>query len=158
MMSDKEFTELELRATICPGQCEWPKPENIVWQKLHAVPNEARERLSKVYAQMDKIDGDASLSSDIKYRRRCEIAAQGIADFEASRTLARAREAVELAVAKHNFERVLPEIAQDSEATVKAMKEVERAWQRAMDKIAERAAQTKVPGGARRGALIWGRI
>ena len=54
MMSDKEFAELELRATICPGQCEWPKPENIIWQKLHAVPNEARERVSKVYAQMDE--------------------------------------------------------------------------------------------------------
>jgi hypothetical protein len=53
MMSDKEFAELELRATICPGQCGWPKPENIIWQKLHAVPNEARERVSKVYAQID---------------------------------------------------------------------------------------------------------
>ena len=47
MMSDKEFAELELRATICPGQCEWPKPENIVWQKLHAVPNEAREHVQE---------------------------------------------------------------------------------------------------------------
>jgi hypothetical protein len=36
----------------------------------------------------------------------------------------------------------LPEIAQDSEATVKAMKEVERSWQRGMDKIAERVALT----------------
>jgi hypothetical protein len=53
MMSDKEFAELELRATICPGQCGWPKPENIIWQKLHAVPNEARERVSKAYAQID---------------------------------------------------------------------------------------------------------
>jgi hypothetical protein len=53
---------------------------------------------------------------------------------------------------------VSPEIAQDSEAALKAMKEVERAWQRAMNKIAERAAQTKVPNGARRGALISGRI
>jgi hypothetical protein len=35
MMSDKEFAELELRATICPGQCKWPKPTYVHWQKLH---------------------------------------------------------------------------------------------------------------------------
>ena len=32
MMSDKEFAELELRATICPQQCRWPKPEYVHWQ------------------------------------------------------------------------------------------------------------------------------
>jgi hypothetical protein len=62
-------------------------------------------------------------------------------------------------LAKRNSEQYIsPEIAQDSEATRKAMKEVERGWQRAMDKIAERAALTKVPGGPRRSALISGRI
>jgi hypothetical protein len=97
--------------------------------------------------QMDEIDGDTILSGDIKYRRRCEIADEAIADFEASKTLARAREAVELAVAKHKFEQdVSPEIAQDREAALKAMKELERAWQRAMDKIAERASLSKSPG------------
>jgi hypothetical protein len=147
MMSDKEFAELELRATICPQQFGWPKPEGIHWQKLHEAANEARARVRKAYMQMDEIDGDASLSSDIKYRRRCEIATQAIADFEASKTLARAREAVELAVAKHKFEQdVSPEIAQDREAVLKAMKELERAWQRAMDKIAERASLSKRPG------------
>jgi hypothetical protein len=99
MMSDKEFAELELRATICPGQCGWPKPEYGHCQKLHEAANEARARVSEAWVQMDEIDSDASLSSDIKYRRRCEIADQAIADFEASKTLARAREAVELAVA-----------------------------------------------------------
>ena len=29
MMSDKEFAELELRATICPQQCRWPAPEYL---------------------------------------------------------------------------------------------------------------------------------
>jgi hypothetical protein len=43
-----------------------------------------------------------------------KIAAQAIADFEASKTLARAREAVELVVAKHKVEQnVSPEIASD---------------------------------------------
>jgi len=102
--------------------------------------------VTKAYTEMDEIDRNASLSSDIKYRRRCEIADQAIADFEASKTLARARGAVELALAKRNSEQhVSPEIAQDSEATLKALKEVERAWQRAMDKIAERAGLTKGP-------------
>ena len=124
MMSDKEFAELELRATICPGQCGWPKPEYVHWQKLHEAANEARERVSKVYTQMDEIDRNADLSRDGKYRQRSKTAAQAIADFEASKTLARAREAVELAVAKRNFEEhVSPEIARDSEATLKAMKE-----------------------------------
>jgi hypothetical protein len=158
MMSDKEFAELELRASVCPAQFGWPKPDYVPWQRLHDAANEARARVTKAYTQMDEIDRNASLSSGIKYRRHCEIADQAIADFEASKTLARAHQAVEVAMSKHNFERVSPEIAQDSEATLKAMKEVERAWQRAMDKIAERAAQTKVPGGARRGALISGRI
>jgi hypothetical protein len=143
-LSDREFAELELKATICPHQIRWPK-DALHWRKLHDATNEARARVTKAYTQMDEIDRNASLSSDIKYRRRCEIADQAIADFEASKTLARAREAVEIAISKHNFERVSPEIAQDSEATVKAMKEVERSWQRGMDKIAERAGLTKGP-------------
>ena len=66
------------------------------------------------------------------------------------RTLARAREAVELAVAKRNCEgHVSPEIARDSEATLKAMKELEQGWQKAIDKIAERASLTKGPNTRR---------
>jgi hypothetical protein len=146
MMSDKEFAELELRATICPGQCEWPAPEYLHWQRLHEAANEARERVSKAYTQMDEIDANADFSPDGKYRQRSKTAAQAIAALEASKTLARAREAVELAVANRNCEgHVSPEIAQDSEDMLKARKETERGWQRAMDKIAERASQTKGP-------------
>ncbi len=145
-MNDKEFAELQLRATIVPQQVRWPAPEYMHWQRLHEAANEARERVSKAYMQMDEIDRNADLSRDGKYRQRSKTAAQAIADFEASKTLARAREAVELAVAKHKFEQnVSPEIAKDSEATLKALKEVERDWQRAMDKIAERACLTKGP-------------
>jgi hypothetical protein len=139
MMSDKEFAELELRATICPGQCEWPKPEYVHWQKLHEAATEARERVKKAYMQMDEIDRDADLSRDGKYRQRSKTAAQAIADFEASKTLARAREAVELAVAKHDIEQHV------RDATRKALKEAEHGWQRAIDKIAERASLTKGP-------------
>jgi hypothetical protein len=142
MMSDKEFADLKLRATICPQQCEWPKPEYVHWQKLHEAANEARERVRKAYMQMDEIDRNADFSPDGKYRQRSKTAAQAIADFEASKTLARAREAVELAVAKIE-QHVSPEIPQARDATRKALKEAEHGWQRAIDKIAERASLTK---------------
>jgi DNA topoisomerase IA len=49
-------------------------------------------------------------------------------------------------VAKRKVEQyVSPEIAKDNEEMLKAMKEAERDWQRAMDKIAERASLTKAP-------------
>ena len=102
--------------------------------------------MSKFYTLADEIDRNADLSRDGKYRQRSKTAAQAIADFEASKTLARAREAVELAVAKHKVEQyVSPEIAKDSEEMLKAMKETERDWPRAMDKIAERVSLTKAP-------------
>ena len=137
MMSDKEFAELELRATICPQQCRWPKPEYVHWQKLHEAANEARARVSKFYALADEIDRNPGLSRDDKYRQRSKSADEAIADFEASKTLARAREAVKLAVAKND--------SPDGVGMLKAMKETERDWQRAMDKIAERAGLTKSP-------------
>jgi hypothetical protein len=145
-MNDREFAELELRATICPGQCEWPKPEYVHWQKLHEAANEARQGVSKFYMLADEIDRNGDLSPDGKYRQRSKAAAQAIADLEASKTLARAREAVELAVAKHNLEQhVSPEIAKSRDAALKAMKEAEQGWQRAIDKIGERASLTKGP-------------
>jgi len=137
MMSDKEFAELELRATICPQQFGWPKLEGIHWQKLHEAANDARAGVRKAFSAMEAIDLRTDLSSENKYEERQRIAAQAIADFEASRTLARAREAVELAVAKHNVEQHV------RDATRKALKEAEHGWQRAIDKIAERANLTK---------------
>ena len=53
--------------------------------------------------------------------------------------LARAREAAEVAVAKHNIEQHV------RDATRKALKEAEQGWQRAIDKIAERVSVTKGP-------------
>ena len=154
-MDDTEFAQLQLRATICPHQVRWPAPELLHWRRLHATANEARERVSEACMQMDEIDRNAAFSRDDKYRKRSETVAQAIADFEASKTLARAREAVELVVAKRKVEQyVSPEIAKDSEEMLKAMKETERDWPRAMDKIVERAAQTKAPD--RRRNPPWG--
>jgi hypothetical protein len=145
-MNDKEFSELQLRMMIVPQQVRWPAPEYVHWQKLHAAANEARARVSKAYAQMDEIDRNPDLSHDGKYRQRSKIAAQAIAAFEASRTLTRAHEAVRLTVAKRNCEgHVAPEIARDSEATLRAMSELEQGWQRSTDKIAERASKGPDP-------------
>jgi len=141
-MNDKEFSELELRMQIVPQQARWPAPEYVHWQRLHAVADEARERVSKAYMSMDEIDRNADLSPDGKYRQRSKTAAQAIADFEESKTMARARDAVELMVAKHKVEQhVSPEIAEDRDGTLKAMKEAEAGWQKAIDKIGERAGR-----------------
>jgi hypothetical protein len=75
--------------------------------------------VSKAYTLMDEIDRNADLSREGKYRERSKISDRAIADFEASKTLTRAREAVELAVAKH--------VSPEGDGILKAMKETERA-------------------------------
>jgi hypothetical protein len=138
MMTDKEFAELQLRAAICPHQVRWPK-EHMPWQRIHDVANEARARVSRACAALDEIDRNANLSRDDKKEQRQKIASLAIADFDVSRTLARAREAVKL----H------PEIE-----ALTAMKEAEHGWQRAIDMILERAAQTKAPRVLAAGAVV----
>jgi hypothetical protein len=76
---------------------------------------------------MDEIDRNVGLSEDDKYRQRSKAADEAIADFEASKTLARAREAVSF---------------NGSGDMLKALKEAEVGWQRGVNKIAERAGRT----------------
>lgn len=142
-MNDKEFFELQLRMTIVPHQARWPAPELLHWRRLHATANEARERVSKFYTLADEIDRNADLPRDGKYRQRSKTAAQAIADFEASKTLARAREAVRYVMEQWKRDDVSPEIAEARAATLRAMNEAEAGWQKAMDKIAERASLTR---------------
>ena len=137
-MNDKEFFELQLRATIVPQQVRWPAPERLPWQRLHEAANEARDRVRKAYLLMDEIDRNSELSRDDKYRQRSKTAAQATADFDESKTLVCAREVVELLAASQNVEQLVPEAS-------KALNEVERSWRKAIDKIAERACLTKGP-------------
>ena len=65
-MDDKAFDELQLRMTIVPQQARWPAPDFVHWQRLHAVADEARERVSKACAQMDEIDRNPDLSREGK--------------------------------------------------------------------------------------------
>lgn len=125
-MNDTEFFQLQLKAQICPRQCRWPKPDvtfsiagnkpmatGMHWQRLHEAANEVREHVSKAYSVMDQIDCNSALSPDGKCHQRSKTAAEGIADLEASKALARAREAVELAAAKEKSEQqVSPDIAE----------------------------------------------
>ena len=136
-MKDQEYNELKLKMQIVPHQVRWPA-EHVHWQRLHQVVNEARERMSKAHMQMDDIDRNADLPREGKERQRREAAAQAVADFEASQTLARAREAVEFAVANN----IKPE-ARD--AMLKAMNQAEQGWRRAIDKIVERTSRTLGP-------------
>ena len=136
-MNDTEFFELQLRATIVPQQVRWPAPDYLHWQRLHEAANEARARVSKAYMQMDEIDRNAGLSRDDKYHQRSKSADEAIVDFEASKTLTRAREAVKLAVARN--------VSPDEVGMLKAMNELEQGWQKGMDKIAERTGRTKGP-------------
>ena len=54
----------------------------------------------------------------------------------------------ELALVKHKIEQhVSPEIAEARDTTLKAMKEAEQGWQRAIAKIGERAGLTKGADG-----------
>ena len=145
-MNDKEFSELHLRVTIVPQQARWPAPEQLHWQKLHDAANEARSRVSRYYRLADEIDRNMSLSSDAKYRRRSETAAQAIAGFDLSKTLVLACEAVErVATQRNSAENLSPEIAEDTDAMLKAIRETEKGWQRAIDKISERSCRTRGP-------------
>ena len=218
-MDDKAFDELKLRATIVPQQVRWPAPDFVHWQRLHAVADEARERVATAWATMDEIDADRDLSSEGRERKKKKLAAEAIADFQKSKALVNAKDAVERMVAKwaektglavkppSNFaeamlqaeirahlaamkgsktgflgkhatdprvasavlgappflsgltdadvafiqkrveQHLAPEIAEARDATLKALKEAEQGWQKAIDKIGERAGLTKGPDG-----------
>jgi hypothetical protein len=76
---------------------------------------------------MDEIDGNAGLSHEDKQYRRYEVLDQALSEFEVSTTLMRAREAVR---------------RDPSPAALKALEQAATGWNRAMDKIAERAGRT----------------
>ena len=78
--------------------------------------------------QMDEIDGNADLSREGKERQRGKAAAQAIANFEVSKTLTRAREAVRYVMEQWKRDDISPEIAEARAATLKAMNEAEAGW------------------------------
>jgi hypothetical protein len=99
-MDDKAFTEHGLKLSICPTQARWPEPKVLHWQALHRCADEARDRVAQAWAAISEIDADKDLSSEGKARRRKKVTDETIADFERSKTLISAKDAVERQVAK----------------------------------------------------------
>ena len=148
-MDDREFSELHLRVTIVPEQARWPEPEQLHWQKLHDAVQEARSRVGRYYRLADEIDRNVSLSSDAKYKQRSKAATEAIAGFDSSKTMVLACETVERLVTQRNSaENLSPKMAEDTDAVLRATKEMEKGWQRAIDKIAERSCQSRGPHSA----------
>ena len=48
-MNDKEFFELQLRATIVPQQPRWPAPEHAHWKGLHVRRSPETEECGKTH-------------------------------------------------------------------------------------------------------------
>ena len=141
-MDDREFSELHLRVTIVPEQARWPAPEHMHWQKLHEAANEARSRVGRFYQLAEEIDRNPSLSGEAKYQQRSKAATEAIAGFDSSKTMVLACETVERLVTQRNpAENLSPEMAEDTDAVLRAIKEMGKGWQRAIDKIAERSCQ-----------------
>ena len=89
--NDKEFSEIELRATIVQQQARWPAPYYLFWQRLHAAADEARECVARAWAAMDEIENDADLNPEGKKRQKRKLAL----GLEKSQALASAKKAVE---------------------------------------------------------------
>lgn len=232
-MNNTEFEAVQLKVLICPQQARWPRPDVEVtrkgetfamrggqWPKLHAVPEEARERVSEAFAEMEAIEADRDLSNEGRARKKKQVAADVIADFQNSKTLEAAKDVVsrlkakwaeetglpvrppssigeammqaeirshlaamkgskmdflskhaidprvagailgappflsgltdtEVGVVKSRIERyVAPEIVKEREVTLKALNEAEQGWQRAIEKIGERAGLIKKAEGS----------
>jgi hypothetical protein len=99
MMPDKEFRELELKASIAPSQSQWPT-EHLHWQRLGAAAGEARSRLGKFLEAVDEIEADPRLSREGKQQERQKAAVKALASFEGSKSLEGARESVGSVMAK----------------------------------------------------------
>jgi hypothetical protein len=83
---------------------------------------------------LDEIDRNPDLSREGKQLQRNQVATKALAGFELSKTLVLAREAVRYDA---------------NSAMQKALEQAEAGWERAMDKIGERASLTKVPSARR---------
>jgi hypothetical protein len=121
-MNDAEYSDLQLRATIAPQQTQWPAPELVHWQRLHAAVDEARELVGLTFKSIAEIERDRDLSPEGKKRQRSRFAAQALAELQKSRTLAKAREAVSRVVATWDAKvgAVVKKPADIAEATVHA--------------------------------------
>ena len=91
MKDDAGFNELELQATIIPGQAGWPPPEHAHWIKLHALADQARASVRAAFALMDGIDNDPDLSPQGRQRKKCKAAIDMLTEMQNSKALTQAQ-------------------------------------------------------------------
>lgn len=94
-MQDKEYNKLKIHMTILPELHKWPPPDHAHWQRLHALADEARSRVTKAFTAMDEIDHNPDLTPEGKAKERFKLAEQAITNFHKSKALENARDAVE---------------------------------------------------------------
>ena len=95
-MNNKEFTELQLRASLCPGlEVEWEAPDTYThWAHLHRAAKELREVVAHARAGVAAIDQDKDLTADARKRRKHELARQTMAVLEKFPSMEKARQSV----------------------------------------------------------------
>jgi hypothetical protein len=166
---DDRFPPLEelQMANLFPAASAWPTYYEHQ-KKLVAARDEGEAIVREAFAKIAEIDAAKDFTPEARARKRAELAAEyitkleesaarrkaeeagaealekyqekiNIVDFESSRTLVRAREAVRLPMDRDDLS------AEIAEATRKATRQAEAGWQRAIDLILERAARTKLP-------------
>ena len=101
MMNDKEFTELQLRASICPGlEVEWDPPGYQYWIDLHDAAKELRTVVGHVRAGVAAIENDRDLTPDACRRKKHELARQTMEQLEKIPSMEKARASVAAITAK----------------------------------------------------------
>jgi hypothetical protein len=95
-----KFRELELKASIAPGQSGWPATEHLHWTRLNTAADEARSRLGEFLEVLDEIEADPRLSREGKQHDRRKAAVKALASLEGSKSLEAARASVASVMAK----------------------------------------------------------
>jgi hypothetical protein len=149
-MDDVAFELLKIKAAVCPQAESWPRPDirlemggdkptlsgELWWDFLHTAVNDAREHVSKAFARIAVVDADKALSDVGKAEKKKKIVEAALVGLSKSKSLDRARTAIERQVAKWDRELGLaPEpsttisdamIAAETRAYLAALKPAER--------------------------------
>lgn len=101
MMNDKEFAQLQLRASICPSlEVEWDPPGYQYWIDLHDAAKELRTVVGHARAGVEAIEKDKDLTPDARKRKRHELARQTMTQLEKLPSMEKARASVAAITAK----------------------------------------------------------
>jgi len=95
-MTDKEFTDLQLRASICPElETAWDPPTSFLhWAHIHEAAQELRAVVGHVRAGVEEIERDKDLTPDARRRKQHELARQTMDHLEQLPIIEKARQSV----------------------------------------------------------------